>query len=171
MSIRMFKYRLYPNKVTAHKLQWTLDRCRELYNAALTERRDAYHFHVKQHSGYHDEETRKRLTRELAVNYYQQKRDLTLIKHELREEYKGIASHVLQEWSCGWTKPSMPSFGVVPMEKNPAIPDSKPGSATIVLPILMERVGSLMGRACTSQKLAPRKSGGIASCKARSRWS
>ncbi len=92
MPIRMFKYRLYPNKVTAHKLQWTLDRCRELYNAALTERRDVYHFHVKQHPGYHDEETRKRLTRELAVNYYQQKRDLTLIKHELREEYKGIAS-------------------------------------------------------------------------------
>ncbi len=97
MPLRMYKYRLYPNKATAHKLQWTLDRCRELYNAALVERRDAYHFHVKQHPNFHDEETRKKLSRELQVNYYQQKRDLTIIKHELREEYKDVASHVLQD--------------------------------------------------------------------------
>jgi transposase len=41
-SLKAYKYRLYPNKKQAEKLQWTLDRARELYNAALQERRDAY---------------------------------------------------------------------------------------------------------------------------------
>ena len=38
MSIRAYKYRLYPNKKQQEKLQWTLDRCRELYNASLQDR-------------------------------------------------------------------------------------------------------------------------------------
>ena len=41
-NLKAYKYRLYPNKKQAEKLQWTLDRARELYNAALQERRDAY---------------------------------------------------------------------------------------------------------------------------------
>ncbi|TMC21042.1 MAG: hypothetical protein E6J34_10695 [Chloroflexi bacterium] len=39
---KAFKYRIYPNKEQERKLFWTLTRCRELYNAALSERRDAY---------------------------------------------------------------------------------------------------------------------------------
>jgi putative transposase len=42
MSKQAYKFRLYPTKKQAHALSWTLDRCRELYNAALQERRDAY---------------------------------------------------------------------------------------------------------------------------------
>jgi putative transposase len=68
-----------------------------VYNAALTERRDADNFHVKQHPNYYDEATRKRLTRELTVNYYAQQNTLPEIKAELREEYREIAAHALQD--------------------------------------------------------------------------
>src|SRR5438067_9088150 len=94
---KAFKYRLYPNKETEHKLLWTLARARELYNAGLTERRDAYNFHVRQHPNYYDEPTRKELTKELTVNYSTQQNDLPEIKAELREEYQEIAAHVLQD--------------------------------------------------------------------------
>ena len=40
MSIKAYKYRIYANKATTDKLQWTLDRCRELYNAGVQERRE-----------------------------------------------------------------------------------------------------------------------------------
>ena len=96
MSIKACKYRLSANKATTEKLQWVLDRARELYNAALTERRDAYEMHVKRHPGYYDEKTRKHLTREITVDYYGQKRDLMDVK-DLRPEYGDIASHVLQD--------------------------------------------------------------------------
>ena len=46
---KAFKYRIYPNQETEQRLLWILSRCRELYHAALTELRDAYHFHVRQH--------------------------------------------------------------------------------------------------------------------------
>ena len=42
MSRRTFKYRLYPNREQREKLQATLEVCRELYNAALQERREAW---------------------------------------------------------------------------------------------------------------------------------
>jgi putative transposase len=96
MSFKAYKYRIYANKATTEKLQWVLLRARELYNAALCERRDAYEMHVKRHPSYYDEETRERLTHELTVDYYAQKRDLVEIK-ELRPEYQEIASHVLQD--------------------------------------------------------------------------
>ncbi|MEO8957013.1 MAG: transposase [Ktedonobacteraceae bacterium] len=96
MSIKAFKYRIYANKQTTEKLHWVLDRCRELYNAGLQERRDAYEMGVKRHPGYYDEETRKQRTREHAVGYYEQKRELVEIKEE-RPEYQEIASHVLQD--------------------------------------------------------------------------
>lgn len=96
MSIKAYKYRIYANKGTTEKLHWVLDRCRELYNAGLQERRDAYELGVKRHPGYYDEETRKQLTREHAIGYYEQKRELVDIKEE-RPEYQDIASHVLQD--------------------------------------------------------------------------
>ena len=97
MGMKTHKYRMYPTKAAEKRLFWTLERCREVYNAALTERRDAYTFHVKQHPNYYDEETRKQLTRELTVSYNSQQNDLPAIKHELREEYQDIAAHVLQD--------------------------------------------------------------------------
>ena len=96
MSMKAYKYRIYANKQTTEKLAWVLDRCRELYNAGLQERRDAYEMAVRQHPNYYHEETRKQLTREHAVGYYEQKRELVDIK-ELRPEYQEIASHVLQD--------------------------------------------------------------------------
>jgi transposase len=39
---KAFKFRLYPNKATQQRLYTVLTRCRELYNAALSERKDAY---------------------------------------------------------------------------------------------------------------------------------
>jgi putative transposase len=94
---KAFKYRLYPSKETEQKLFWTLACCRELYNAGLTERRDAYNFHVREHPNYYDEPTRKQLTKELTVNYSEQQNALPEIKAELREEYQEIAAHVLQD--------------------------------------------------------------------------
>src|SRR5205807_6435701 len=96
MSNKAYKYRIYANKGTTEKLAWVLDRCRELYNAGLQERRDAYDMAVRQHPNYYNEETRKQRTREHAVGYYEQKRELVDIK-ELRPEYQEIASHVLQD--------------------------------------------------------------------------
>src|SRR5437667_11078277 len=94
---KTFKYRLYPTKETEKKLYWTLMRCRELYNAALTERRDAYNFHVRQHPNYYDKATRQQLTKELTVNYPEQKGTLPQTKAALREEYQDIHSQVLQD--------------------------------------------------------------------------
>src|SRR5438045_8026911 len=94
MSIKAYKYRIYANKPTAEKLQWVLDRCREVYNAGLQERRDAYELAVKRHPNYFDDEARKQLTREHAIGYYEQKRELVDIK-ELRPEYQEIGrAHV-----------------------------------------------------------------------------
>ncbi|HAE83674.1 MAG TPA: transposase [Ktedonobacter sp.] len=76
--LRAYKYKLYPNKKQAEKLQWTLDRARELYNAALQERRDAY-----------------RMCR-VSISYNQQAAQLPEIK-ELRPEYNDIHSQVLQD--------------------------------------------------------------------------
>jgi putative transposase len=36
---KAYRYCLYPTNTQAARLQWVLDRCRELYNAALQERR------------------------------------------------------------------------------------------------------------------------------------
>ena len=75
---KCFRYRLYPTKEQAAHLQWVLDRCRELYNVALQERRDAY---------------------EMAgakVSYYAQKRELPGVKEDC-PEFKQVGSQVLQD--------------------------------------------------------------------------
>jgi putative transposase len=93
---KAYKFRLYPTSKQEQQFFWTLTRCREIYNAAIVERRDAYNFHVRQHPGYYDESPRKQLARELAVGYYEQKATLPEIK-DLREEYQAIHSQVLQD--------------------------------------------------------------------------
>ena len=42
LTRKTFKYRLSPTRSQERALLQTLTRCRELYNAALEERRDAY---------------------------------------------------------------------------------------------------------------------------------
>ena len=76
---KTFKYRIYPTKESERKLVWTLTRCRELYNAALSERKDAYKYAGK------------------SISYYDQQNDLPEIKAEIRQEYQDIAAHVLQD--------------------------------------------------------------------------
>jgi len=75
---KAYKFRLSPNKQEEEKLFWTLNRCQELYNAALSERKDAYRMAGK------------------SISYYEQKRDLPEIK-EIRPEYNDIHSQVLQD--------------------------------------------------------------------------
>jgi putative transposase len=75
---KAYKFRLYPTKQQEKTLFWTLTRCRELYNAALAERKEAYRMAGK------------------SITYYEQKRDLPEIK-ELREEYQQIYSQILQD--------------------------------------------------------------------------
>jgi putative transposase len=75
---KAFKFRIYPTEKQIGKLEWTLRRCKELYNAALQERRDAYKM-----CG-------------VSVSYYTQNKQLPEIK-EIREEYRDIHSQVLQD--------------------------------------------------------------------------
>src|SRR2546423_11952120 len=99
---KTFKYRLYPDKETEQELTWTLSRCRELYNACPSQRKDSYQLHertqlqVNPETGQVIAATMIANQRVSSVTYYGQKRDLVEIK-ELREEYKDIASHVLQD--------------------------------------------------------------------------
>jgi putative transposase len=75
---KTFKYKLQPTLAQAAQLGATLRVCRELYNAALQERRDAWKMcHV-------------------SVNYYQQKSQLPDIR-ALREDCAAIHSQVLQD--------------------------------------------------------------------------
>jgi len=78
MSKRAYKFRLYPTHNQRVRLQETLDRCREMYNAALQERRDAYKM-----CG-------------ITITYYDQANQLPDIK-AIREEYHDIHSQVLQD--------------------------------------------------------------------------
>jgi putative transposase len=78
MSKQAYTFRLYPTKKQEALLTWTLDRCRELYNASLQERRDAYRMAGK------------------SITYYDQANQLPEIK-EIREEYRDIHSQVLQD--------------------------------------------------------------------------
>jgi len=76
--LKAFKYRLYPTRKQADALQFTLDRNRELYNAALEERKEAY-----------------RMSR-IRISYEMQSAQLPEIK-EIRPEFKEIYSQILQD--------------------------------------------------------------------------
>jgi putative transposase len=77
-DLKAYNYRLYPTKKQETRLQAVLDRCRELYNAALQERRDAYR------------------VAHASIGYHQQAAQLPEIK-EIRPEYADIHSQVLQD--------------------------------------------------------------------------
>ena len=75
---KAFTYRLYPTRKQADTLQFTLDRNRELYNASLEERKEAY-----------------RMSK-MSLSYEDQSAQLPEIK-EIRPEYQEIYSQVLQD--------------------------------------------------------------------------
>lgn len=76
--IKAFKYKLEPTKAQVAKLTWTLDRCRELYNAGLENRITAY-----RKAG-------------VSINYHSQAVSLPEVK-EARPEYNDVHSQVLQD--------------------------------------------------------------------------
>ena len=92
---KAYKFRLYPTTEQVECFQWTLERCRELYNAAIEERRYAYQ-RVKRDAGYYDRETRQALTGEYAATFTKQSEQLPGIKEE-RPEYQEIYSQILQD--------------------------------------------------------------------------
>jgi len=75
---KAYKFRLSPTKKQIGTLEWTLRRCKELYNAGLQERRDAYQMNS------------------VSVSYSMQANQLPAIK-ALREEYQDIHSQVQQD--------------------------------------------------------------------------
>lgn len=77
---KTFEYRLYPTPTQEQTLLWWLRRARELYNAALVERRDAYR------------------SQKVAVNRHAQITQLPALKADgCRPEYRAINSQVLQD--------------------------------------------------------------------------
>jgi putative transposase len=76
--IKTYKFRLYPSKSQTAKLENTLELCRELYNAALQERRAAWKLERK------------------SISYFDQQNVLPEIK-AVREDLAEIHSQVLQD--------------------------------------------------------------------------
>lgn len=76
--VKNFKFRIFPGKAQTTKLVNTLDLCRDLYNASLQERRDAY-----------------KLNR-ISINYYDQTNQLKEIK-KTNLEYKDVHSQISQD--------------------------------------------------------------------------
>jgi len=74
---RSYKYRLYPTKNQRHKLQNTLDLCRDLYNSALQERIEAYK------------------KSKVSLSYIDQQNELPILKKEL-PAYGQVYAQVLQ---------------------------------------------------------------------------
>lgn len=99
-----YKYRLYPTKKQEKVLFWTLARCRELYNAALSERRDTWKYEHK------------------SITYRMQADDLPEIKDLIREEYQDIYSQVLQDVLRRLDKAFAAFFRRVKNGENPGYP-------------------------------------------------
>jgi putative transposase len=75
---KSFKYKLKPTPEQVRQLERTLILCRDVYNAAIGERREAWRM------------------RSVSVTYYQQKAELPEIKAAL-PEYAEVHSQVLQD--------------------------------------------------------------------------
>ena len=75
---KTFKYKLRPTLDQAAHFETTLRLCRELYYAALQERRDAWKM------------------RQVSVGYYEQKAQLPDIR-QIREDWAAVNAQVLQE--------------------------------------------------------------------------
>ncbi len=72
----------------------TLERCCELYNAALQERRDIW-TNIKSSPNYYNAEWRKQAAKERDISYYDQTAELAEVREE-RKEYNDILITVLR---------------------------------------------------------------------------
>ena len=116
MARRTFKYRLYPNRRQREKLQATLDVCRELYNAALQERREAWSSQRK------------------GIYYVEQAKQLPDIK-TVREDVGEVHSQVLQDALRRMTRLSRPFFFAASVDKYRGFLAFVPRAATTPSPI------------------------------------
>src|SRR5437899_9926675 len=87
--MKAFKYRLYPTRKQAAALQQTLDLCRELYNSALEERKEAWRMTAKVPVKVVDNVAVINYTKPtgVSISYEGQSAQLPEIK-EIRPEYK-----------------------------------------------------------------------------------
>jgi putative transposase len=108
LCCKAYKFRLYPTMKQVDTLEWTLRRCKELYNAALQERREAYRM-----SG-------------VSVTYRMQADQLPAIK-QLREEYQDIHSQVQQDVLKRLDKAMQAFFRRVLNGETPGYPRFKSG--------------------------------------------
>src|SRR5947207_14445991 len=105
MARKTFKFRLYPNRQQRDKLTATLDVCRELYNAGLQERIEAW----------------KNRT---PVRCYDQINQLPDIK-QVREDVAGVFSQVLQDTLRRLDKTYKTFFGRVKRGQKAGFPGCK----------------------------------------------
>jgi putative transposase len=103
---KAFKYRIYPTKKQTTKLEETFELCRELHNAAIEERTQAYESIGK------------------SINYNAQQNQLPDIK-KVRTEYKQIHSQVLQNVLDRVDKAFQAFFDRVKAGKKPGHPRFK----------------------------------------------
>lgn len=104
MIRKSYKFRIYPNKTQTEKLQWILDRCRELYNAALQERKEAYKYAGK------------------TVSRNEQAHTLTDIRDNERPEYKEICRTILTDVLIRLDKAYQAFFRRVKSGERPGFP-------------------------------------------------
>lgn len=76
--LRVYRYRLYPTAAQDERMRWTCERLRELYNAALEERREAYR------------------RQGATLSAYGQMSEIKTVR-EARPEYASIHVHLLQD--------------------------------------------------------------------------
>jgi hypothetical protein len=113
ISWRTFKYRLYPNRHQRESLQATLDVCRELYNAGLQERGDAWSSHRE------------------GIGYRAQANQLGEIK-EIREDVRAVHSQVLQDVLRRVDKTFQAFFLRCQRGQVPGFPRFRSGPASVV---------------------------------------
>jgi len=105
MARKTLKFRLYPNRQQREKLTATLAVCRELYNAGLQERIEAWRNGT-------------------PVKCYEQINQLPDIK-QIREDVAGVFSQVLQDTLRRLDKSYKAFFGRVKRGQTPGFPRCK----------------------------------------------
>jgi putative transposase len=107
--VKCYKFKFRHNAKFEAACNLTLDLCRELYNSALQERRDAYQINF------------------VSINYHAQAIQLPEIK-EIREDVGGVYSQVLQDVLRRVEKAFAGFFRRVKEGKAPGYPRFKPAS-------------------------------------------
>jgi putative transposase len=105
--VKAYKYKIKPNKKFVENATRTLDICRELYNAALQERRDAW-----------------KIAR-VSVTYSLQQNQLPSIKKDDRPDLKDVHSQVLQDVLARVDKAFQGFFGRIKNGSEPGYPRFK----------------------------------------------